>query len=298
MISTLERQLALSGILAMSAIAVGKPLPQFGTVTPVAVLKPAAALHPVQLPCAVRVEPFDVDDYNGPYNRFVARFSQKVDRVTVHAPHHHTSLKPCSLSAGEKFRLFVNDSVDPVNFAGFSWNAGLGQLQNADPSYRQGLAGYARRLAAGAADNATDDFFGIFLYPTLFHQDPRYYRVGHGTVQGRLGHALAHNFVTTSDSGKRVFNLSEWCTTVTGMVVTNLYHPDAPRGFGPSARRVGFSVANDMGWDVLREFWPEISHKFKLPFRTHDEDQAARAAVFPLPGQRAPIMGPAITDGH
>jgi hypothetical protein len=40
---------------------------------------------------------------------------------------------------------------------------------------------------------------------------------------------------------------------------------------------VGFSVANDMGWDVLREFWPEIAHKLKLPFRTHEEYDAGRS---------------------
>ena len=26
-----------------------------------------------------------------------------------------------------------------------------------------------------------------------------------------------------------------------------------------------------MAWDVVREFWPEITRKFKLPFRTHNE---------------------------
>lgn len=293
--SGLQRQLVLISTLAMSAIVQGQRLPEFGSVTPVAALVPALALHPVRIPCAKRVEPFDVDDYDGPYNRLIARFSQKVDRVTVRMPRHHTSLKPCSLTAGEKFKLFVNDSVDPINFAGFAWNAGTGQLQNSDPSYGQGAAGFGRRFAANAADNATDDFFGIFVFPTLFHQDPRYYRVGHGSVQGRVGHALEHNFVTTSDSGKRVFNFSEWCTTVTGMLVTNLYHPDAPRGFGPSARRVGFSVASDMGWDVLREFWPEVTHKFKLPFRTHDEDDSVKRPVLFEPAAGASQSGESAT---
>jgi hypothetical protein len=281
MTSGSKRQFVLLSMLAVSTVGWGQRVPQFGNVTPVAALVPAAVLHPVQLPCAKRVEPFDVDDYNGPLNRFVARFSQKVDRVTVRAPGHHTSLKPCSLSAGEKFRLFVNDSVDPINFVGFAWDAGTGQIQNADPSYGQGVAGYTKRFAAEAADNATGDFFGIFLYPTLFHQDPRYYRVGHGSVQGRLGHALEHSFVATSDSGKRVFNFSEWCTTITGKLVTNLYHPDAPRGFSSTAARVGFSVANDMGWDALREFWPEIAHKFRLPFRTHTGDDTAKRPILP-----------------
>lgn len=281
--SGLQRQLVLFGTLAAGAIAQGQRLPQFGNVTPAAALEPAVVLRPVDLPCAKRVEPFDIDDYDGPFNKMIARFSQKVDRVTVHAPHHRTGLRPCSLGAGEKFRLFVDDSIDPVTFLGAAWGAGTGQLQNEDPSYGQGASGYGKRMAAEMADNATGDFFGIFVYPTLFHQDPRYYRIGHGSAGGRLGHALEHSFVATSDSGKHIFNFSEWCTTITTKLVTNLYHPDSQRGAGPTATRVGFSVANDMGWDVLREFWPEIAHRFKLPFRTHDDEDAARPPLSPRP---------------
>lgn len=291
MMSGFQRQIVLLGTLAMSSIAWGQRLPQFGNVTPEAALVPAAMIHPVQPPCAKPVEPFDVDDYDGPFNQLVARFSQKVDRVTVHAPRHHTSLKPCSLSAGEKFRLFVDDSVDPINFIGAAWGAGIDQLEHTDPTFGQGAAGYSKRYAAEVGDNATGDFFGIFLYPTVFHQDPRYYRVGQGTVESRLGHALEHSFVAVGDSGKHMFNYSEWFSTVSTKLVTNLYHPGNPRGFGPTASRVGFSVANDMGWDVLREFWPEIAHKFKLPFRTHDEDYAVKApATLEPPRTAAPVV--------
>ncbi|HXR10121.1 MAG TPA: hypothetical protein VN792_05050, partial [Candidatus Acidoferrales bacterium] len=45
------------------------------------------------------------------------------------------------------------------------------------------------------------------------------------------------------------------------------YHPDNRRGFAPTAENVGYSVAQGIGYDVLREFWPEIARKFKLPFR-------------------------------
>jgi hypothetical protein len=278
-----QRQFVLLGTLAMCSIAWGRRLPQFGTVTPVAVLLRPVMLQPVQPPCAKSVDPFDVDDYNGPLNQVVARFSQKVDRVTVHAPRHRTSLRPCSLSAGEKFRLFVDDSIDPINFVAAAGSAGLAQADGDDPAFGQGATGYSQRFAAAVADNATGDFFGIFLYPAIFHQDPRYYRVGHGSAQSRLGHALEHTFIAHSDSGKRMFNYSEWFTTVSSKLVSNLYHPGNPRGFGPTASRVGFSVAGDMGWDVLREFWPEIAHKFKLPFRTHEEYSSINVPAVPEP---------------
>ncbi len=64
------------------------------------------------------------------------------------------------------------------------------------------MSGYGKRFGAAVTDNVTGDFFGIFLYPALFRQDPRYYRLGQGSTQARMGHALAHRFVTRGDSGK------------------------------------------------------------------------------------------------
>jgi hypothetical protein len=90
-----------------------------------------------------------------------------------------------------------------------------------------------------------------------------------------------------------MFNFSEWFGTVSSKTVSNLYHPGNPRGFGPTVNRVGFSVGNDMAWDVLREFWPEIAHKFKLPFRTH-EDYYAGATHAPVT-QPATAVAPAST---
>lgn len=55
--------------------------------------------------------------------------------------------------------------------------------------------------------------------------------------------------------------------TTSRVALSNLYHPGNERGFGPAASRVGISVLTDAGFDVLHEFWPEISRKFKLPFR-------------------------------
>jgi hypothetical protein len=49
--------------------------------------------------------------------------------------------------------------------------------------------------------------------------------------------------------------------------LSNTYHPGNRRGVGPTSESIAFSIGTDMGFDVLREFWPEIIRKFKLPFR-------------------------------
>ncbi|HEX7286437.1 MAG TPA: hypothetical protein VF532_09650 [Candidatus Angelobacter sp.] len=297
------RQFALWGPLALSGAALGQHLTQLTNMTPEvslagpATLQPAglrpivfhpAPIQPVAQPCITTAEPFDIDDYSGPMNKVIARISQKVEKSTVHVPKKHSSLRPCAMDAGDKFRAFVSDVSDPLGFAGATWDAATAQLAGDDRGFGQGATGYGKRYSATVMDNTQGSFFRTFLYPSLFRQDPRYFRLGQGATSQRLGHALAHRFVTQSDSGKRMFNYSEWLGTVSSKALSNLYHPGNARGFGPTAGRVGFSVANDMAWDVLREFWPEVAHKFKLPFRARNE-AAARPAK-PTPRNPEPLV--------
>ena len=68
-----------------------------------------------------------------------------------------------------------------------------------------------------------------------------------------------------------MFNFSEWLGTASAVVLANTYHFDNRRGAGYAAKRISISVGSDAGFDVLREFWPEIARKFKLPFRGVNE---------------------------
>ena len=289
-------QLVVLGALAVAIAAQARPLPDLGNLTPNVTLTPPLMFTSAARNCAPFVEPFDVDDYSGPLNGIVARFSQRVESATVHVPHHH-GLRPCAMTAGDKFRLFVQDNIDPLNFAGAAWTAGEAQLEHEDPTYRQGMGGFSKRYGAALADNGVSDFFGTFLYPAAFHQDPRYYRLGQGSFGARLGHALAHRFVAQSDSGHAMFNFSEWMGTASSKALGNLYHPGNERGFAATATRVGFSVSSDMAWDVLREFWPEVAHKFKLPFRTHEAYAAPSTPPQPHPTRPATPALPTAPDG-
>jgi len=68
-----------------------------------------------------------------------------------------------------------------------------------------------------------------------------------------------------------MFNFSEWLGEISGASLSNLYHPGAKRGFAPAAQGVAIDVALDIGYDELREFWPEMAKKLRLPFRDQNE---------------------------
>ena len=189
----------------------------------------------------------------------------------MHAPHYKPGAVLCTLEVKDKFLLFVQDTFDPVTFLSVGFNAGLDQAQNSDPSFGQGTAGYGKRFGANLAGQASGEFFKDFAYPTLFSEDPRYYRLEHAGGGKRLLHGLGHVFVAHREDGTHTFNASEWLGTASAVALGNTCHPGNQRGFAPAARRVGYSLLQDMGFDVLREFWPEIAHKLRLPFRGQHE---------------------------
>jgi hypothetical protein len=64
-----------------------------------------------------------------------------------------------------------------------------------------------------------------------------------------------------------MFNYSEWLGTSSAIALSKTYHPGSRRGFGPVAQQVGFVVVQDLGMDILKEFWPDIVRMTHMPFR-------------------------------
>jgi len=225
----------------------------------------------VAAPCVEPPPLVSLKDYNGPLRKAVGVFARALERKSVHPPHYKPGVVLCSLELKDKFVLFVQDSLDPVTFLSSGFWAGTDQASDRDPTFGQGAAGYGKRFAANLADQASSKFFKDFAYPSIFSEDPRYYRLAHGAVGKRFLHAAGHVFVAHRVDGTYMPNYSEWLGTASAVTLSNAYHPANERGMGPAGRRVAYSLIQDMGFDVLREFWPEISRTFRLPFRGDHE---------------------------
>jgi len=224
------------------------------------------AKNPV-VPCLEPPPVLRWQDYQGPFQKVVGAFARKLELKSAHPPRYKPGTVLCSLEVKDKFTLFVQDTFDPISFLSAAFFAGLDQSANRDPMFGQGAEGYGKRFGAAFADQTTWRFFTDFAYPTIFAEDPRYYRMINGSSKRRFFHAIEHTFVAQHDSGKPMFNVSKWLGTASAVVLSDVYHPGNERGFTPALREGAYSLAIGMGFDVLREFWPEIARKLKMPFR-------------------------------
>jgi len=185
-------------------------------------------------------------------------------RIFGIVPNYRTS--PClrnykSLAPKEKFKIATQDSFDRGTFVLAAAFAGEGQLTNSNPSFGQGAAGYASYLGTSYADFVIGDYMTEAIFPSLLHQDPRYFRKGTGGAWARLGYACGQILLTHNDSGKTAFNYSEIIGNSTAAAISTAYYAD-----NRDARDVGVKLVSQLGVDmasnILKEFWPDLNRKF------------------------------------
>jgi len=170
------------------------------------------------------------------------------------------------LSTAEKFEIARQDSFDRgtvVLAAAFAADA---QLTKADPSFGQGVKGYARYSGASFGDFVIGNYMSEAIFPAFLHQDPRYFRRAAGSGWSRLGYAAGQIFWTHTDSDRTQFNYSEILGNSTAVAISNAYYPDN-RTASDAAAKLGLQLGVDMASNVLKEFWPDITRKFSRKHR-------------------------------
>jgi len=191
------------------------------------------------------------------------------DRIFFALPNYLTvensaALPP--LTTGEKFKTVAEGCFDPVEVVFIGIEAGIGQADNTNPTYKQGFVGYSKRFGTAYADSIIGNFGTGAIFPTLLRQDPRYYQLGKGNYLHRAAYAAARVLVTRSDtSGKVEFNFSELLGNGLAAGAANAYHP-GPHTLASNADVLGTQVLLDALGYELKEFWPDIHH---LLLRVH-----------------------------
>ena len=143
-------------------------------------------------------------------------------------------------SAKDKFIAAGHDTFDYSSFLIAAVQAGFAMNGKSTPEFHQGVPGYVRYYWHTLADTVDENFMVGGVGPVLFHQDNRFYTLGHGSVGHRALYAVTRVLITRKDDGDNTFNRSptpgDHTTPVTPSAVT--LDPRAPRpGPAPRPRR-------------------------------------------------------------
>ena len=165
------------------------------------------------------------------------------------------------LTPREKFRIATLDSFDRGTVALGVLFAAEAQLTDSNPSFGQGVRGYAHYFGTSYADYVIGDYMTEGIFPALLHQDPRYFRRGTGSGLSRVGYAIGQIFRTHNDSGRGQFNFSEIAGNSTAVAISMVYYPEN-RDVTDAVSKLGSQLGVDMASNILKEFWPDLERKF------------------------------------
>lgn len=173
------------------------------------------------------------------------------------------------LTPKEKFTMARQDSLDRGAFIISALLAGHAQWTKATPSFGQGVPGYARYFSCSYGDYVIGNFMTEAIFPTILHQDPRYFRRGTGSIPSRFGHAVWQIFWTRNDSGRMQFNFSEIVGNSTAVAISNVYYPDN-RDAQDAMSKLGIQIGIDTAGNILKEFSPELNRIFSRKHHAKD----------------------------
>lgn len=160
-----------------------------------------------------------------------------------------------------KFKITAQGAFDPYEFVLVGIVASIHQAKNSDARFGQGMEGYAKRCGADFADQAIAKMMSGAVFPARLRTDPRYFRMGEGTIRQRLGYSVTRIFVTRTDSGRRALNFSELGGNAVAAGISNLYFPSQDLTVSNNLSTWGTQIAIDCFGNELKEFWPDIHRK-------------------------------------
>lgn len=166
-----------------------------------------------------------------------------------------------ALTSGQKFRLATASVFD---WAAYPFNgvlSAISQAKNDPKEWGQGWGAYGKRYGQSFGDNSIGTYMTTAIFPSLLHEDPRYYQLGKGRFAHRAYHGINRLFVTRTDSGHDHFNYSESVGNAVAAAISNVYHVPSDRTTSRNATTFAYLILYDGLSNELKEFWPDIRRK-------------------------------------
>ncbi len=167
---------------------------------------------------------------------------------------------PVPLTPEQKGYLGLSHNLkDTSNLIAVTGTAALTIGANAHTAYGPGWKGFGKNAGYSFLQDATGEFFGTFLIPSLTHQDPHYRRMPHASIPRRILHAVSATVIAQNDDGASMPNYANLLTDPICAELSNLYVPGI-NGNGPSTvSRIMIGYATDPADNLITEFLPDVA---------------------------------------
>lgn len=159
------------------------------------------------------------------------------------------------LTLGEKYKLSLDHTFDPLEWVRIAFGAAIDQADNYPSDWGQGWDAFGVRMASGFGQHIIREQleFGVWA---IDHEDPRHRRSGRHGVWPRTKYAIVHTFVAQRDGGGSMPAYSRLVGDYGAAFVSRQWFPDRFHSVRAGVDAGTVSLGIDVGLNVAREFLP------------------------------------------
>lgn len=168
------------------------------------------------------------------------------------------------LTPKEKARLAAKNLLDPFNAVTILGNAAIAVGSDSHSPYGPGMTGFGKYVGVSYSEDMTGEFFGTFLIPSIFHQDPHYHREPQSSIPRRIMHAIAQVGWTQGDNGRGMPNYANIIGFPIDAEIANLYVPGEKTNLPSTGARVAIGLAIAPTDNFITEFLPDVARRIHV----------------------------------
>jgi hypothetical protein len=168
------------------------------------------------------------------------------------------------LTAKEKGWLAIRNLGDPFNFITIAANSAIYIGSDSHTPYGPGLAGFFSNIGVSYSEDATGEFFGTFLIPSIAHQDPHYHRMPNASIPRRFIHTIVQIAWTQGDNGRNMINYADIVGFAIDDEIANLYVPGEQTDLPATAARYATGLATAPVDNLITEFLPDVASRIHV----------------------------------
>ena len=164
------------------------------------------------------------------------------------------------LTAKLRFHLYLRGTIGFFPIFREAAAAGIEQARGDPHEWGGGMEGFAKRFGNELAINAIHNTV-TYGFASALHEDNRYFASGKSGKWQRVLHAVLSPLEARREDGSVGPSYSNIVGTASSIAISQAWAPPSRRGVGEVFGNIGFSFAGQAGFDVFREFLPDILHR-------------------------------------
>jgi hypothetical protein len=165
------------------------------------------------------------------------------------------------MTRSERLANYATSLADPGSILSAAASAGIRQATNSPKEWGGGAEAYGDRIGSAFAQHVIQSTL-MSGSAWALHEDNRYFASGQSGFIRRMKYAVRGTMLARRDNGSQSLSYSRIGGTAGAAFISRIWQPRSTTTAGDGAVSFGISMGSQMGFNIVREFFPDLKRHF------------------------------------